>query len=311
MNDKNPAYQQAAADYFPAHVRVNYERIAQLDKPADIGAMGPILTGTPLAGRPLLFTACLIAMNALNYQFWQRDREGQLVRYQHNGKVGALAMQSVFIDCWSQYVPDQATDSQAVACAVRGMKAELEMRDLQGVFGDIPAEASRLELLDEVLNTERLLSAAAYLVARVENENQLGWGDAALLAYLFPKCYEDQYLKKAQLTLMFIAAEWRAMNCARDVALEVSAAADYQLPKVLRALGVLEYSPHLQMLVDQQRPIEANSDMERSIRAATLHACDALALKFVASVEAVDFWLWQQRNGAQTDKFHLTETTCY
>lgn len=311
MNDKNPAYNQAAADYFHAHVHINYARINELEKPAEVGAMGAILQGTPMAGRPLLFTAFLIAMDVLNYQFWDLAADGSMVRYSHNGKVGALAMQSVFIDCWSKYIPAEGPDNLAVACAVRGMKAELEMHDLQGLFGDIPAASSRLELLEEVLNAERLLSAATYLVARVENEDQLGWGDAALLAYLFPKCYEDQYLKKAQLTLMFIAAEWRAMNCGRQVALDVSAAADYQLPKVLRALGVLEYSTYVASLVDQERTIEANSDIERAIRAATLHACDALATQFGVSIEAVDFWLWQQRNVAKTDKFHLTRTTSY
>ncbi len=311
MNDKNPAYLQAAADYHPAFATVNPQKIAQLPCPDDIGAMGAILKGTPMAGRPLLFTAFLIAMDVLNYQFWDVTEQGEFIRYSHNGKVGALAMQSGFIECWSRHIPAEGRDDLAVVSAVNGMKRELQEGGLQSLFGDMPAPQSRIMLLDEVLNAERLLSAATYLVARVQNEDQLGWGDAQLLAYLFPKGYEDQYLKKAQLTLMFIAAEWREMNCGRQVALDVSAAADYQLPKVLRALGVIEYSSYVEQLVDGGRLLEPDSDVERAIRAATIHACDALAQHFKVSIEAVDFWLWLQRNVARDAKFHLTRTTNY
>ncbi len=311
MTISNPVFQRASLDYQPRLVAVNYEAIDHLSAPVEVGAMGYVLAGTPMAGRPLLFSAFLVAMDALNYQFWDINAQGGFVRYEHGGKAGALAMQAAFIECWCRHIPAEGPDSQAVACAVEGMKAELAAQGLSGVFGAMPSPDSRLELLQEVLAVERLLSAATFLVARVQNEDQLGWVDAQLLAALFPKSYADDYLKKAQLTLMFIAAEWRAMKCGRNVRLDVSAAADYQLPKVLRGLGLLTYQDDVARVIDGGSLVEAGGEVEGAIRAATIYACQALAIQFNVGVEAVDFWLWQQRNVARDAQFHLTRTTHY
>ncbi len=311
MNDNNPVYLQAAADYFPGLVSVRHDVIEAMARPPELGAMGPVLGNSRMSDRPLLFTAYFIAMNVLNYQFWSRSDTGELVRYQHQGQVGALAMQAAFQRCWESYIPADAFEPRAVACAVRGIRNELEVHGVQGLLGDIPRAGSRLELLDEVLNVPRLLTAAEFLVSRVLGEDQLGWGDAALLAYLFPKSYADPYLKKSQLTLMFLASQWRAMNKGHQVQLDVSAAADYQLPKVLRALNVLDYSDAVARRVDSAELFEEDHDFERALRAATVHACDALANRFGAGIEAVDFWLWQQRNAAKDRPFHLCATTRY
>ncbi len=51
---------------------------------------------------------------------------------------------------------------------------------------------------------------------------------------------------------------------------------DYQLPRVLRHEGCLEYGPELTRLVDNRQIIEQGSLQELEIRAATVHAADYL-----------------------------------
>lgn len=312
---KNPAFQQSLRDYRAELVAIDHAAISRLTPPLGAGRMGSILEGSPMAGRPLLFTACLLAMNVLNYQFWDVDQTGAMTRYQHNGLVGALAMQAGFLGCWASYVPDRhaGDDVKAIQCAVDGIRSELDMRDLQGLFGAIPSPASRLEVLDEVLDASMLMAASQVLVSRMQRDSALGWQDAQMLAHLFPKGYGDPYLKKAQLTLMFLAAEWQASgpDGHQSIALDVTAAADYQLPKVLRALGVLRYSESAATPVDSGLLIEQDSMLERAIRAATLMACAELAVRFDCDIASVDNWLWMQRNVARDAKFHLTFTTSY
>lgn len=93
--------------------------------------------------------------------------------------------------------------------------------------------------------------------------------------------------------------------------MDVSVAADYQLPKVLRHLGVLTYSPKVAGLVDNELPIVSGSPEERAIRAATVLGAEELAKHLGLSIPQLDSWLWLQRNAAKAAKFHLTETTYY
>jgi len=61
---------------------------------------------------------------------------------------------------------------------------------------------------------------------------------------------------------------------------DLTAMADYQVPRVLRALGVLRYG-------------------------------EALAAKYGVQAALVDSMLWSAQNIAGTARFHLTETTYY
>lgn len=110
---------------------------------------------------------------------------------------------------------------------------------------------------------------------------------------------------------MFIAGEWNAQHPELACALDVTAAAVYQLPKVLRTLGILRYSEILAQSVDSETPIAKEGAEERAIRAATIIACDLLATHFGCSIAEVDFWLWLNRNQSHDAKFHLTFTSAY
>lgn len=92
---------------------------------------------------------------------------------------------------------------------------------------------------------------------------------------------------------------------------QLTLCADYQLPRMLRAMGVLEYSPGLAQKVDSQTLIEKDSIEERAIRAATIVAGEMLAEHFGVTPAAVDNFLWTNRSKAGSAPFHLTITTDY
>lgn len=310
MPIENPILLHAVRKYNPQLVLCEFTRMRQVPRPADLGAMGAVLSGTPLAGYPLVFVAYFIAMNSMNYQFWTPLPDGGLQRYAFGGKENALAMQSAFLHAWLRHMPAEGDAEQVVARAVEGLRAELDQGGVAAIFGEIPAADSRLALLQEVLNAPLLVASAAKLVSQVAVHGTLGWRDAQALSLAFPLAYADDFLKKAQLTLMFIAAEWRSMG-GRPLTLDVTAAADYQLPKVLRALGLLTYAPEVASVVDEGRLIEPGSPFELAIRSATVLGCSELAEYMDVPIEALDFWLWQQRNAAASARFHLTCTTHY
>lgn len=307
----NPALLAAEEDYNGSLVSVNVEAIEYLERPADLKAMGASLSGI-LADDPEFFVPYFIVMNTMNYQFWDKEPEQELSRYCKDGKIGALAMQESFQKAWESAF--QRTDgpclSRSLATA-QILLQEILWNGVEFVFGNIPAADTRLEILKEVLaTTGTLATLTKEILNSCYNDKKLSWTHARALAACYPKGYGDRYLKKAQLTLMFIAGQWQE-KLNSPIELDVSAAADYQLPKVLRAEGVLVYGPELAQAVDTELLIEEDSPQERAIRAATIKACERLSKRFNCTIAEVDFWIWLMRNSAKTAKFHLTKTTKY
>lgn len=303
---ENPVLAVANEDYDPYLVRVDERAVFALDVPSGLQGLGSTLGDSPLATTPRVFAPYFIAMNTMNYMFWNVAQDGSFTRYSLNGKVGALAMQDAFHAAWLACGGDKHPEKATMALAAR-----VQAEGVGFLFGDIPSADTRRELLLEVLDPAKLMAAGNYLADRVLNTGSLGWGDAQLLAYLFPRSYGDSYLKKAQLTLMFIAGEWNAQKPVLPCVLDVTAAADYQLPKVLRTLGLLEYSGEAAKAVDAGVLVPENGVVERAIRAATVLACEQLAEHFKCTIAEVDFWLWLNRNKDRDAKFHLTITTAY
>lgn len=310
--DDNPARHQAAADHRPDLVAVDGEAISALQVPSSFGGLSAGLAHTPMGERPEFYLPYFVAMNVLNYQFWDVE-DSRISRYARDGVVGAMAMQRGFQVQWQTLLDESAHEPdlwRRTALVAMRLRQRVQREGVGFMLGHIPSAASRIELLIEVLDVNKLIPRSQSLYARMGGGPGLTHQDAQDLARAFPKCYGDPYLKKAQLTLMFIAAEARASH-GGSLKLDVCAAADYQLPKVLRAMGVLRYAPELADQVDGEVLIESGSEQERAIRSATVIACDGLTQHFGAAIESVDFWLWLQRNAARDAKFHLTRTTAY
>lgn len=167
----------------------------------------------------------------------------------------------------------------------------------------------RVAILEEVLAADRLEQVAQVLLHRMVSTPMVSPADARILAEAFPQAYGDPYLKKAQLALSEIASYLGSRGQAVEARL--TAFADYQVPRVLRALGVLRYADALAQAIDQYELIAKDSREERAIRAATVLACESIAAHFGVASAAVDHFLWSQKEAVGATPFHLTETTNY
>ena len=242
-----------------------------------------------------------IVLGSINYMFWSHNEQGEFVRYQHHGLVGALAMFFCMEQAWN--------NPQSPIRRAKESGAPLTVEDIYDVFGPIPSPETRRDILNEILLSPHLSEVAQKAEDLAKQESMFDTTFAAQLAHVFPLGYQDPLLKKAQLTTSCL---WReALKRGHtDIKCSVTAFADYQIPRVLRAMGILEYDTSLASVIDEGKLIEAGSNEERSLRASSILAIEELSKHQEVEVADVDYWVWVNRNMAQ-EPFHLTITTLY
>ncbi len=243
-----------------------------------------------------------LVLNATNHRFWSLDESGQFELYRHNGHEGALAMTTAFEQAWNQ--PDGALQ-RALQDNV-----PLELSDIRDLWGNIPGPEERLAILNEVLLSPQLAAFGERATAVAEGREPGGFdtGFAADLADAFPLTFGDPVLKKAQLAT---SAVWRgAVGRGLPVGCDLTAFADYEIPNVLRSLGVLTYDPDLAARIDRHEILLQGGPDENALRAASILAIESLAQAQGVSVADVDYAIWLRRN-EPTTPFHLTLTTAY
>jgi hypothetical protein len=103
---------------------------------------------------------------------------------------------------------------------------------------------------------------------------------------------------------------------------ELTVFADYGLPKTMRHLGMLVYTPELANLVDSQQLIESKSEAEIEMRAGTICAANMLIKKIneyrdtrknpekAVNALHIDYKLWSESRNIKSPH-HLTKTTDY
>jgi hypothetical protein len=127
------------------------------------------------------------------------------------------------------------------------------------------------------------------------------------LIFVLPGFGQDQFLKRASL---FFNRLHERMGWFKNGIGRLPIPADYQVPKVLRHLGVLRYDEYLSDLVDYDELLLPGSGQEIEIRAASIIAAHRLAERAGVCTSVVDDFLWLSRNEAD-GKFHLCVTTDY
>lgn len=130
--------------------------------------------------------------------------------------------------------------------------------------------------------------------------------------------------KRAQLVTILLHG--RALDSRGTLPLvvdidEVGPIADYEVPKALRALGILRYSDELAELVDNWKEIPKDSRMEVETREATVTACMMLMCATNShrkkhklepiNICHLDYWLWKMGKDAKHLRPHLTRTSAY
>lgn len=291
---------RATADYKPELVAIDTSAIDRLPARADrFSHMTVGLFGKP-AGRTREGAAAYsIVLNSLNFMFWNLTPEG-MTRYHWHDEGGAHGLQAALDEVWG----DEATP---VRLRERlGSGAEQPVLD---ALGDISMARRRAQFLREVLADDKLEQAAAELVA-ASDAGALTTDDAERLARRFPMAYgQDPYLVRAQLAVMWYAGFLREQGV--EVDCDITVAASYQMPRVMRSIKVLRFAPELAVKIDSHTLILRESDEERAIRAATVLGAQMLARHVGVSEHAMVNVLWQNRHACGTIPYHLTVTTDY
>ena len=117
----------------------------------------------------------------------------------------------------------------------------------------------------------------------------------------------DMFLKRVFLFIMML---YRRVGWFKNEIYKIPIPADYQIPKMLRYLGCIEYNSPLRERIKKQEFIISSSIMECEIRAVSILVCKKLAEEAECSMCDVDNYLWGKRKECN-DIFHLVITTDY
>ncbi|GAB3413826.1 queuosine salvage family protein [Massilia agilis] len=291
---------RANADYQPELVAVDAEAIARMPARADrFSHMAVGLFGKPAGQTPEGAAAYSIALNSLNFMFWTPTTDG-ITRYHWGDEGGAHGLKAALDYAWGE---------EPTPARLRELLGSGQEQAVLDVLGEISLARRRAQFLREVLAGERLEEAAAELVQAAGSGN-LTSDDAERLARRFPMAYgQDPYLVRAQLAVMWYAGFLREQGS--EVDCDITVAASYQMPRVMRSIKVLKFDPALAAKIDSHTLIMRESDEERAIRAATVLGCQMLARHVGVSEHAMVNVLWQNRHACGTIPYHLTITTDY
>ncbi len=243
----------------------------------------------------------LFLLDALNFCFWGRPR--WKVEYTGKQLDGYWALAASLKRAAEHNA--HTLDAEYLARI-----APQELADVLRGSGAIPLFAERWRNIRELgaVLRDRWNGNASLLVESAR-------GDAARLAQLVAENFssfndmavydnrEVRFFKRAQILVTdiwgaFGGKDWGAFNNID----QLTAFADYKLPQILRAWGILRYAPSLARRVNAQIELAAGSPEEIEIRAATLWAVEFLREGLGARGRAlwsiqVDWILWEASQG--------------
>lgn len=265
----------------------------------------------------------ILLLDALNFSFWGEPGEPRW-RVEFEGKIydGYAALAAALTRATRAGVP--LWDARFLAT--------LDATTLAEVLRPVPGSPP-IPLFDERLAHAR--EVGTVLLARYGGEFSRAIdaveGDAVSLALLLARDFPSfadvaswrgepvPFLKRAQICVADLHAFARgaAWGDLRRLG-QLTAFADYKLPQLLRAEGVLTYMPELALWVDAQARLPPGSAEEVEIRAATIWAVEVLrrALSTTGidqTASAIDYRIWSESQTASTHTrpYHRTRTIYY
>jgi hypothetical protein len=265
----------------------------------------------------------VLLLDALNFCFWDEPDEPRWRVALDGGEVDG-------------YYALAAALSRAVAEGHRvwdaGYLAALDARELGEILRPAPGSPP-IPLFEARLANAREVGRVllARYAGRFAEAIAAAGGSAVELALLLARefaSFDDvavwrgrpvRFYKRAQICVADLHAAFAGARWGAFADLDrLTAFADYKLPQLLRALGVLEYAPELAARVDAYAPIAAGSEEEVEIRAETVWAVEwlrqALAEQGVRrTASAIDYRLWLESQGPRPDArpYHRTRTIYY
>lgn len=259
----------------------------------------------------------IFLLDALNFSFWGTPRWS--VTY-HGARLDGY---------WALAASLKRAIEENADILDASYLSSISPTELAGVLrgrGEIPMFVERwrnVRELGQVL-CERFGGSAARMVegaredasrlARMVADNLSSFRDSTIYG-----SYPVNFFKRAQILVGDIAGsfggkEWGVFKNLGDL----TAFADYKLPQILRAWGILQYEPGLARRIQAKRLILKDSKEETEIRAATLWAVELMRAAMstfgreLKSTE-LDWFLWNasQENTHGMQPYHLVRTIYY
>lgn len=240
-----------------------------------------------------LFTsvkACVLAAS-LQYCFWEINQTKGLIRYAIDNKSGSEIINSFISD----HVNFCVSVNKNPFTNYSHHYLDLE---------SLPLGNERIKDMHEVI----IRFDPKELIENILDLNKVTIHQALVLNKQF-ETFQDPYLKKAQLALSFIVGYLNKMGYNIDQS-ELTIFADYQVPRVMQKLGLLEYDATLRDVIENNGLILENSVTEKAIRAATILMGEKLSNFYNVPAASIDKFLWLQRKTC-TLPHHLTITKRY
>lgn len=292
MKLNNIVVQRALRDYDKNIVNINKDIIKELIFDKNTLNLLNCSTFEEVDGMPIQeAVSYILTINSINFMYWDGFKDN-FVRYQHDEKIGALAAFKAFSNLWKENIN------------------VVNEKIIKEYFGNISEIDSRVKILNESLSLKNQLKCFALIDDSIDNiQNNISTELASKIADIMPLSFKEPYLKKIQLALYEIAKVYE--NKGYKINLNITVAADYQLPKVLEAIGILSYNDDLTKIISNKAPILKNSKEELAIRAATILSCEQICKEHNLTIPQIDKYLWLIRNSFPGKNFHLTKTTDY
>ncbi len=223
----------------------------------------------------------LLLLDALNFCFWaEKGRERWRVSYKQETLNGYWAEAAALTRAVEEGVPLWNADylstisEEVVASIFRPVESsdpiplfEQRVANAREV-GRVLLEKYQGQFAQAITQTNNNAIALVHLLAR----NFSSFND--VVSY---RKHEVRFFKRAQICVADIYGSFGGKHWAAFTNLsKLTIFADYKLPQILRHYGVIEYHPTLAERVDNQELLEAGSEEEVEIRAATIWACELL-----------------------------------
>ncbi|MBA3534597.1 MAG: hypothetical protein H0T73_21985 [Ardenticatenales bacterium] len=249
----------------------------------------------------------LLVLDALNFCFWPEPS------WDYNRL--ALALKSAYL-----------ADASCFQAERLAHLTQEDTRQLLGGGDDIPLLPQRTTLLREL---GRVLAARwegqplNLVTAATHSASNL----VALMSAEFPgfrdhtiyRGHPVYFYKRAQIFVGDLWGSFEGQGAGRfDDIDQLTMFADYRVPQLLRAEGILDYSERLATIVDLHRELPSGSELEIEIRATTVHAVELLRRALAArgyqiTALELDWILWNagEAQQEQLPAHHRTLTIYY
>lgn len=268
---------------FPKYVVIDWDRVDRLGERIVEEGVTPFFNGEPKEDVHIVILKELIA-GSINYCYWYGVHD---IRPNN-------CSSTLMYDCVNKAVDEHGTTLY---------KTIPYLLDLLTI-NRFPLLEERKRHLYELMES-RMAESLPYTIASKEVDPEIQF---TTLVKSFQGYASDIFLKRASL---FFIQLHRIFGWYDDTLMRtLHVPSDYQVPKILKCFGCMEYLPELTTKINRGSLIPKGSLEEIQIRAATILICNRLKERTGLNISDIDTYLWTKRK-LTNEPFHCTITTDY